>query len=79
MRHQKMELKVVIIPSMKKNNETENLEQAKSAFDTILEETRQISVWSRQNKIGGDGGLLIGGDGGLLKFWNFDSVKINTK
>ena len=41
-----MELKVVIIPSMKKNNETENLEQAKSMFDTILEETRQISVWS---------------------------------
>ena len=46
MRHQKMELKVVIIPSMKKNNETENLEQAKSVFDTILEKTRQISVWS---------------------------------
>ena len=41
-----MELKVVIIPSMKKNNEIENLEQAKSVFDTILEETRQISVWS---------------------------------
>ena len=44
MRHQKMELKVVIIPLMKKNNETENLEQAKSVFDTILEETRQINV-----------------------------------
>ena len=41
-----MELKVVIIPLMKKNNETENLEQGKSVFDTILEETRQISVWS---------------------------------
>ena len=40
-----MELKVVIIPSMKKNNETENFEQAKLVFDTILEETRQISVW----------------------------------
>ena len=39
-----MELKVVIITSMKKNDEAENLEQAKSVFDTILEETRQISV-----------------------------------
>ena len=39
-----MELKVVIILSIKNNNETENLEQAKSVFDTILEETRQISV-----------------------------------
>ena len=41
-----MELKVVIITSMKKNDVAENWEQAKSVFDTILEETRQISVWS---------------------------------
>ena len=33
-----------LILLMKKNNQTKNLGQAKSVFDTILKETRQISV-----------------------------------